>query len=211
MAEATNKGAIRRENEAKIMEAAELVFAEQGYRGASVGMIADAAGVPKPNVYYYFNSKDDLYRAVVANICESWIAAGDKFREDGDPRDAICDYVQCKMDLTRSRPQASRLWATEMARGAPILEEYVHQSVQPWLREKEAVLTAWIAAGKIQPVDPKAFFYMIWSATQHYADFEAQVTILNGGKPLSSRKFNEATRNIQTMVMRAVGLDACAE
>ena len=206
MPDERQKGAIRRENVARIKDAAELVFAEQGFRGASVGMIAAEAGVPKPNVYYYFESKEDLYKAVVEDICATWLAVGDGFVENADPRVVIEAYVKAKMDLARARPQASRLWATEMARGAPVIGAYVREKVKPWLREKESVFGAWAKAGKISAVDTKAFFFMVWATTQHYADFEAQVTILNGDKPLSGRRYIQVTQDVQALILASVGL-----
>ncbi len=62
------KPSIRQENERVILAAAEAVFAEQGFGGATMAAIAARAGVPKPNVHYYFPTKEKLYRAVVERV-----------------------------------------------------------------------------------------------------------------------------------------------
>ena len=46
-----------------IIEAAVTVFAREGYKGASVDDIAEAAGVSKGTVYGYFHNKEDLFYA----------------------------------------------------------------------------------------------------------------------------------------------------
>lgn len=200
------KGAIRRQNMAKIKSAAEKVFAEQGFQGASVGKIAELAEVPKPNVYYYFGSKEELYRSVVEEICTEWLEAGDRFTAEGDPRDAVCHYVQLKMDLARSRPQASRLWVTEMVRGAPVVDGYVRTTVKSWITDKEAVLKAWIDQGKIRAVDAQAYFQMIWATTQYYADYDPQVRIINNDKALTKAQFAKATKGVQDLALAALGV-----
>ncbi len=49
----------------QILNAALKRFAEQGYAGASIQEIVDAAHMTKPTLYYYFHNKADLYRALV--------------------------------------------------------------------------------------------------------------------------------------------------
>lgn len=201
-----HKSAIRRENMAKILAAAETVFAEKGFKGASVGLIAERAGVPKPNVYYYFGTKEDLYRKVIEDICSMWLHAADSFDETDDPIQAIETYVLSKMDLSRARPHGSRLWAIEMASGAPFLQEYLRDTVKPWLESREVVLNRWIAEGKMGKVNARHLFYMIWATTQHYADFEAQINAMNNDNPLTDSQFEETKRSVAYLIEHAIGL-----
>ena len=201
-----HKAAIRKENVDKILCAAEEVFAEKGFKGASVGEIAERAGVPKPNVYYYFGAKEDLYKRVIEDVCGIWLHAADTFDETDDPAAAIKLYVEAKMDLARSRPHGSRLWAIEMASGAQFLEGYLEETVKPWLESREEVLNRWIAQGRLRPFNTRYFFYMIWATTQNYADFEAQINIMNGGQPLSNAQFEDAKESVVGMALRSVGL-----
>ena len=201
-----HKAGIRRENEAKILIAAETVFAEKGFKGASVGLIAERAGVPKPNIYYYFGAKEDLYRRVIEGVCETWLHAADLFDETDDPKTAILSYISSKMDLARARPHGSRLWAIEMASGAPFLQDYLAETVKPWLESREQVLARWIQEGKIAAINSRYFFYMIWATTQHYADFEAQIIGLNNGVPLSDSQFQDAKNTVSSMVMCGLGI-----
>jgi AcrR family transcriptional regulator len=56
----------RAERERQMLDVAEEVFAELGYRGVSMEEIADRCGVSKPMLYEYFGSKDGLLRAAIA-------------------------------------------------------------------------------------------------------------------------------------------------
>lgn len=205
--EASHKAAIRRENVSKIMIAAESVFAEKGYKGASVGLIADRANVPKPNVYYYFGNKEELYRRVIENICTIWLHAADSFDASDDPETAIRRYVAAKMDLARERPNGSRLWAIEMASGAPFLQEYLENEVKPWLTSREQVLQKWIDEGRLKPMNTRYFMYMVWATTQNYADFEAQINVMNGGEALTDAQFEEAKGSVISMMLKSAGLE----
>ena len=201
-----HKAGIRRENVTKILAAAETVFAEKGFKGASVGLIAERAGVPKPNVYYYFGAKEDLYRKLIEEVCSIWLHAADTFDETEDPAQAFRTYVSSKMDLARARPHGSRLWAIEMASGAPFLQDYLVNTVKPWLESRERVLERWIREGKLAPVKARYLFYMIWATTQHYADFAAQIDVMNGGEPLSDAQFAEAKETVINLVLTSIGL-----
>lgn len=204
--EASHKAAIRRENVSKIMIAAESVFAEKGFKGASVGLIADRANVPKPNVYYYFGNKEELYRRVIENICSIWLHAADSFDASDDPETAIRRYVAAKMDLARERPNGSRLWAIEMASGAPFLQDYLANEVKPWLTSREQVLQKWIDEGRLKPMNTRYFMYMVWATTQNYADFEAQINVMNDGEPLTDDQFEQAKASVISMVLKSAGL-----
>ncbi|TNE65999.1 MAG: TetR/AcrR family transcriptional regulator [Alphaproteobacteria bacterium] len=201
-----HKAGIRRENVTKILAAAETVFAEKGFKGASVGLIAERAGVPKPNVYYYFGAKEDLYRRVIEEVCSIWLHAADTFDETDDPETAFRNYVASKMDLARARPHGSRLWAIEMASGAPFLQDYLVGTVKPWLESRERVLERWVADGRLKPVNARILFYMIWATTQHYADFEAQINVMNGGEPLDAGQYEDAKETVVSLVLKSVGL-----
>ncbi len=61
---------IRQTNVKKILQAAEQLFAEKGYAGASMGDIAQLADLPKSNVHYYFATKKVLYQEVLLALLE---------------------------------------------------------------------------------------------------------------------------------------------
>jgi TetR/AcrR family transcriptional regulator len=204
---ATRRTDIRRENERLILTAAEKVFAEAGYGGATMQLIADMAGLPKANLHYYFATKEDLYRRVVQEIFEIWLNAAASFDAASTPAEGIGAYIEAKMDISRRHPHGSKVWAAEVMQGAPVIQDYLETTLRDWTENRARVIQGWIDAGQMAPVNPRHLLYMLWAMTQHYADFGHQIETLNGGAPLTDRQWQEATESVKTIILRGVGLD----
>ena len=72
----------------QILDVAIEVFGRNGYYGASMNDIADAAGVTKPVLYQHFDSKSDLYGALLDEVGARLLAAITKATADAtDGRD----------------------------------------------------------------------------------------------------------------------------
>lgn len=197
---------IREANQAVILEAAEKVFAINGFKGAATGDIAREAGLPKANVHYYFKTKSILYREVLKRILEDWMEAASTFDIYDEPEEALCTYIRAKMEFSRQRPFGSRVWASEIMSGAPVLDNFLGTTLKTWLNQRVRIIRRWIREEKIKPVDPQALMYLIWATTQHYADFERQVIILNGGEQLSERRYQQRTDEVIRLILGSVGL-----
>ena len=191
----------REHNIEKILQAAEIVFAEFGYNGASISRIAETAGLPKSNVVYYFSSKELLYRTVVEDIFNVWRAAADEIVEDADPVFALGSYIDTKLELARTRPFGSKVWANEIIQGAPIVQDYLESELQSWTDQRVSVMNKWIELGKIRPVNPKHLLFAIWATTQHYADFKHQISTLNDGSELSAAQWEETKKTVKEILL----------
>ena len=134
------KAHIRAENERLILEAGERIFAQHGFRGSTMQMIADQAGLPKANLHYYFDSKEKLYRCVVEKIFEIWLQAASSFENSDEPKEALKLYIYEKMQISRRHPYGSKVWANEvMQEGEKRLEqvEKFEKSLQRQSAEQE--------------------------------------------------------------------------
>ncbi|KZB66122.1 TetR family transcriptional regulator [Thalassospira lucentensis] len=201
-----HKAAIRQENEEQILAAAELVFADYGFKGATTARIAEIANVPKANVHYYFSTKEALYRRIMEDICDHWLEAAMTFENSSDPAEILRGYIEAKMDLSRARPHGSRVWAHEIIRGAKFSSDYISTTVKNWLDSRVVVINRWITEGKMDKVEPYSLMYMIFATTQHYADFARQIEIFNNNQPLSDTQFAEAKENVVRIILKGVGL-----
>lgn len=210
-AKGEQRGGIRKENEAAILKAAEEVFAEYGFKGATTQMIAEKAGIPKANLHYYFPTKLALYRKVVDTIFQIWLASANSFDECDDPVEALTRYINEKMDISRAHPMGSKVWANEIIHKAPVIQDYLETTLREWTDSRIAVIRRWIDEGRISPVNPEYLLYMIWATTQHYADFGHQISTLNGGKPLSDEQFAQAKRDVVEIVLRGIGATSQAK
>ena len=196
---------IRRENERLILDAAERVFAEAGFGGATMQLIADLAGLPKANLHYYFATKEDLYRRVVQQIFEIWLDAAASFDNAPGPVEGIGAYVDAKMDISRRHPHGSKVWASEVMHGAPVIQDYLETTLRDWTEGRIAVIQRWIDQGQMAAIDPRHLLYMLWATTQHYADFGHQIETLNAGSPLTERQWQAAKASVKAIILRGIG------
>ena len=187
-----------------VLSAALGLFSRFGLRGTSVDQVAARAGVSKSNLLYYFANKEELYVSVLRDLLEVWLAPLREFSAEQDPQQAIRHYIRRKLVVSRDSPEASRLFCLEMVQGAPLLRDELDRELRDIVERKSAVIRAWIAAGRLAPVDPEHLIFMIWAATQHYADFAVQVQALTGQTLADPAFFERTVANVQALVLRGV-------
>ena len=198
--------AIRAANRERILGAAEKVFARAGFGGATMGAIADGAGLPKANLHYYFGAKEELYREVLAGTLHDWLVPMDSLVPEADPRAALERYIRAKMAMSATRPDASRVFANELLHGAPVLGRLMRTKLRSAVAAKAAVIKGWIAAGRMAPVDAEHLFFTIWAATQTYADFGVQVRAVLGRARLTKADHERASAHVVSLLLRGCGL-----
>ena len=197
---------IRHAAVADILAAAEAVFARAGFAGATMAEIAEAAGIPKANLHYYFRTKDSLYQAVLDNTLTLWLSQTDSITSDSDPATALGDYIRAKMRLTATHPDASRVFANEMLHGAPHIGDYLRNELKTLVDQKARVLEQWAQQGRMDAVDPRHLFFTIWAATQTYADFQPQVCAVLGKTRLSRAELERATDQLVKLILKGCGI-----
>ena len=198
---------IRRSNVEKILLGAEKVFAEKGFAGTAMADIAAQVQLPRSNLHYYFSTKTDLYSAVLLGLLEVWKQDALCFETYDDPRLVLSSYIRAKKHHSRTRPHGSKVWANEMIHGAPTLGLALDASLYDWAKIKEAKIRQWVQDKRILPVEPSSLLYMIWASTQHYADFDHQVMIINDHQPLSDIQFERAVQTVTSVILRGIGLE----
>lgn len=171
---------IQARNSQAILEAALKVFSQHGFRGATLDQIADGAGLSKPNLLYYFPSKESVHAALLNQLLRTWLDPLRAMNPNGEPVAEIMAYVRRKLELSRDFPRESRLFANEMLQGAPRMRAVIEGDLKTLVDEKAAVLTQWMDQGRIARLPPVHLIFSIWALTQHYADFEVQVRAVLG-------------------------------
>ncbi|WP_408633589.1 HTH-type transcriptional regulator RutR [Pseudomonas massiliensis] len=190
---ARNRRSLMVENKrASIIQAALGLFSQYGLHGTSLDQVASSADVSKTNLLYYFGSKEDLYVSVLEQVLDTWLAPLRGFSADQDPLQAIGQYLRAKLELSRDHSAESKLFCMEIMQGAPLIGGQLSQALRELVASKVEVIGQWVEAGRLAPVDPYHLIFSLWSTTQHYADFGAQVRAI-AGKDLSDPAFFEAT------------------
>jgi TetR/AcrR family transcriptional regulator len=173
---------IQKKNRTAILDAALEVFSKTGFRGATVDQIAAASGLSKPNLLYYFASKDAIFAELMAGLLDTWLDPLRALDPDGQPLEEILAYVQRKLEMSRDFPRESRLFANEIVQGAPRIHDVLSGELKSLVDEKTDLFKHWMDQGKIARVHPYHLFFSIWSLTQHYADFDVQVRAVMGNE-----------------------------
>lgn len=189
---------IQARNRAAILEAALDVFSAQGFRGATVDEIAAAAGLSKPNLLYYFPSKEAIHEALLAGLLDTWLDPLKALDAGGVPLDELLAYMRRKLEMSREMPRESRLFANEIVQGAPRIAAVLSTDLKALVDAKSQVIARWVAEGHIAPVHPHHLIFSIWSLTQHYADFDVQVRAVLGAED----PFEHAPDFLETLYRR---------
>jgi TetR/AcrR family transcriptional regulator len=198
------RGQVREANETRLLDAAETIFAKSGFSGATTAAIAARAKLPKANLHYYFRTKEELYRAVLANVLGLWMDELDRFTPEREPAEVFAEYIAAKMRWSQTRPNASKVFANEILHGAAFLDGYLSRDLRQRVERYADVVRYWIKAGKMAPIDPTYLVFQLWAMTQHYADFEVQVRAVLGRDKLGDIEFAAASENIVTLVLRGL-------
>ena len=195
------KTRIQKENETRILTAALDVFSENGFRGATLDRIASTANMSKPNLLYYFKSKEEIHVALLTGLLDVWLAPLREISPHGEPADEIGSYIRRKLESSRQFPRESRLFANEMLAGAPHIEDFLQNELKQLVDEKAAIFQEWIDKPRLAPCEPRHLLFAIWSTTQHYADFSVQVRHVLGLQPGDLSYYDEAARMLETLFL----------
>jgi len=195
------KTRIQREKQDLILEAALDVFSLNGFRGATIDQIAEAAGMSKPNLLYYFPRKEEIHQRLISALLDMWLAPLREMDPEGDPIPEIRSYIRRKLEMARDFPRESRLFANEMLQGAPRTVDMLEGDLKRLVDEKAKVLTSWMEEGKLARTDPYHLIFSIWATTQHYADFDVQVRAVLGKDRGGDGRFEDAARYLEQLFM----------
>lgn len=195
------KTRIQKENETRILTAALDVFSENGFRGATLDRIASTASMSKPNLLYYFKSKEEIHVALLTDLLDVWLAPLREISPQGEPADEIGSYIRRKLESSQQFPRESRLFANEMLAGAPHIGAFLQDELKQLVDEKAAIFQGWIDDQRLAPCDPRHLLFAIWSTTQHYADFSVQVRHVLGLQPGDVSYYDEAARMLETLFL----------
>ena len=196
------KTRIQKRNTDAILDAALDVFSAHGFRGATLDQIAEVAGLSKPNLLYYFQSKETMHVALLSGLMDTWLAPLRTLDPAGDPIEEIVGYVLRKLDMARAYPRESRLFANEIVQGAPRFLDQIRGPLKTLVDDKAALIRDWANAGLIADIDPYHLIFSIWATTQHYADFDVQVREII--RPDGDAHFADAARFLDHLYRRAL-------
>ncbi|WP_369986989.1 TetR family transcriptional regulator C-terminal domain-containing protein [Pseudomonas xanthosomatis] len=196
---------IRDRNQHLILEAASEEFAVHGFAAARIDAIAARAGLPRPNVFYYFRNKRLLYVAVLDLVMQPLLLASRRLAADLHPEQALPRYLKAKAEVARQHPHATRVWLKEMLHGARHLPGNSAEELRQSVRQNLACLSAWMDRGLIARACPQHLLVFLWSTPL--------ATFRFGEAPGSASQVRPSRASTQAMVdmlLRSLRPDALA-
>lgn len=197
---------IRKKNKTIILNAAKSEFVAHGFQGASIKRIAERAGIPRANIHYYFEDKTDIYQQLLDSIIAIWNKNYDTLNVGDDPKTALTAYIRSKVMYSKDDPDASKIFASEIIHGAPMLSSYLSGIFKEWVQEKVEVIESWIETKQIDPINPYHLLFLIWGATQHYADFNVQVVAAMNKPKMLTADFEDVVESLTGLILKGVGI-----
>jgi TetR/AcrR family transcriptional regulator len=189
---------IQKKNHSAIKAAGLKVFAQFGFRGSTLDQIAAESGLSKPNILYYFSSKEAIYEALLDQLLTDWLQPVRDIDPAGDPVEEILIYARHKLKMSRLYPRESRLYANEIIQGAPRIKSVLTGELRDVVATLAQLIKNWSEAGLIRVIDPYHLIFSIWAMTQHYADFDVQVQAVLG----DGDHFDDAEQYLEDMLRR---------
>src|ERR687898_3401559 len=138
----------------QIVEAATRVFAEKGFRRATIREVAQAAGISEGTIYNYFEDKDALLMAILEELNETERRAEDF--EEGMAETFgkfFAEYLRRRMSMIWDNREVFRVVLSEMLVNAELRELYLRQVVTPTMTVAEEYFRAMVEHGQIRSVD----------------------------------------------------------
>ena len=195
---------IQLRNRERILDAALTEFSTKGFEGTTLDKLARHAGMTKPNLLYYYSSKEAIFIAALEKVMERWLEPMIAMDADGDPKQEILKYIKAKFEISLDRPEDSRLFANELLRGAPLFSAVLQGHLKELVDEKAKIISHWITQGKLVPIDPYHLIFMLWATTQHYADFEVQISAILGDDKSRKSIITNASDTLEMILLRGL-------
>jgi TetR/AcrR family transcriptional regulator len=154
---------------AVILAAAEGIFAEEGLEGARTDEITSRAGVNKALLYYYFESKEALFRAVLeSHLKEFQSRIFDILDSPASARSKLIRYINLHFDFISARPYYPRLIHRLITSDDRALRRLFRQYASPLYRKMVEVIEQGVRERELRPVDSHHTVYSLLALNVFY-------------------------------------------
>ena len=174
---------------ARILEAAVREFGENGLAGARTEQIAEAAGVNKALLYYYFEGKDALYAAALEMVAERAVASSlALMTSDRTAGEQVVQYALNHFDRIHSQREFQSLMQQEMMRlrrgEENALAPLIERVFKPGMFRLRDLFAEGRRTGELIEADEWQIMYSALGANVFYFLSAPMVGIMLGADPL---------------------------
>jgi TetR/AcrR family transcriptional regulator len=189
--EPKRRGRSSKVSRERILDAALVEFAENGYEGATTASVARRVGVTQPLIHYHFGSKEALWRSAVELAVERMqaVLAAASTEIDGDaPHAAIRAMARRFIYFNAEYPVVGRLMIAEAATPGPRLEWMAERHVAPMFRKMEALFDMGQKSGLVKNLPLTSIMFAFLGAVPHLFDCAPLVRLLYDIDPLEPQQ-----------------------
>lgn len=175
-----------------ILDAAEPLFGSQGFAATTIKQIGAAAGLNPALIYYYFGSKEQLYRQLLRRLFGTIAERGaQRLASASTPQEAIRALLAVQSETMLARPSLPRILAREMAdHGAAHAQEGIAHLSATLFARLHALIEHGQRAGTIRAdLDPRFAAISTVSLIPYFHFMRPAVAILmgEGGEPTEAQ------------------------
>lgn len=158
---------LSEEKEKLILEAAQHRFAVYGYSKVTMDEIADDVGMAKASLYYYFPTKEAIFRSVVQHEQEEFLAqAKEVLAHDDSASKMLVEYIQLRIKLTERLSNLSQIHKQSWQDIKPIFQELFKTFVQHELQYLAQIIHEGNKSGEFHVEEPPKMASMILHVLQ---------------------------------------------
>ena len=193
---------------AAILEAAGGIFAEAGLAGARTDAIAARAGVNKALLYYYFKSKEALYRAVVEDQLQEFHGQlMETLRAEGSARSVLLRYVNLHFDVISSHRRFAPLFQQMMMKSGKSLAWLARKYIEPRAHAVTRVIERGIKGGEFRAVDSGQATFSIVALIAFYFTCEPVMRLLGHTDGYSQAKLRLRKQEVLDFIRYGLFVD----
>ncbi len=198
-----------------VLDAAMMLFVEQGYAFASMEEVARRAGVAKQTVYNHFGSKKALFEAIVEQICDELMATVNLDPSHEAPPAVVLEDFACRFVRLMVEPVSIglfRLLAAEAHRFPELSEAVFRSGPDRVLANLARYLQAQHQAGRLEVSDPALSAEMLMGSLRGNLELKAlfsgadKLTAING----DADRLDRYARHCVQMFLTAHAMPATA-
>jgi TetR/AcrR family transcriptional regulator len=154
----------REQRHQELVRQALRAFGDRGYEGTTLDAVAEAAGVRKQTLLYYFPTKDDLFDACVDALIEGLERSLSKvLMSDEEGLDRVEAVIRTLFRLAEHWPEFP-LFIREAARRSPQVVQRIADALEPFRKAAIGFLERGMATGEFRRQDPGLLLFTLYTA-----------------------------------------------
>jgi TetR/AcrR family transcriptional regulator len=191
-----------------ILQAAERIFADEGLEGARTDAIAAAAGVNKALLYYYFRSKEELYREVlegyVANFNRKALEA---LSSEGSARSVLLRYINLQFDFIGAHRHHGPLFQRMLMADEKTWVRLAREHGLPRMKALLKVIERGMRAGELRRMDSFHLAISLVSLITFYFSSASVLRAVSGEDPYTKANVGRRKKEVLKFVRYAIFTD----